>query len=397
MGKPSRLVSIVFKSHETFRNIDKNVSRIVVLLKIIEGKIMRNLLVKFLKYLTKGEEQEAICKIKQQQSIEIKENKIIVDTNQEVQETPKEEDQLESQIIHPIQTEEAKKPQDKKPKKKASTDLTKLSIDPRDIMESMGIPFLSLSKNRKAPIVYESPDGTTKVRISCHSEHYIASIYDWDIIQCISGKIQGVINSKEDIPPRTVIIPRHKLLKELNKHDGKTNQKKIEESLNRLQTTLIDTTIRNEDYRYRSGFSFIDNWRYTERKDVKEFKITLSDWLYDGICKDGALLKVHPEYFKITSGLQKVLYRIARKHVGAQNKSWDFSIEDLHKKSGSERDLRKFKHDLKKIVSDNDIPGYLFELIEENNKTTVRIINIRKYFKEALKQSALPSSSHIQP
>ena len=330
------------KSHETL---------IVVLLKIIEGKIMRNLLVKFLKYLTKREEQE-------------------------VQETQNEKDQSKVQITYPNQIEESGKKQAKKAKKKVSTDLTKLSIDPRDIMESMGIPFLSLSKNRKAPIVYESPDGTTKVRISCHSEHYIASIYDWDIIQCISGKIQEVINSKEDIPPRTVIIPRHKLLKELHKHDGKTNQKKIEESLNRLQTTLIDTTIRNEDYRYRSGFSFIDNWRYTERKDVKEFKITLSDWLYDGICKDGALLKVHPEYFKITSGLQKVLYRIA-------------------KKSGSERDLRKFKHDLKKIVSDNDIPGYLFELIEENNKITVRIINIRKYFKEALTQSSLPSP--IQP
>ena len=346
------------KSHETL---------IVVLLKIIEGKIMRNLLVKFLKYLTKREEQE-------------------------VQETQNEKDQSEVQITHPNQIEESGKKQAKKAKKKVSTDLTKLSIDPRDIMESMGIPFLSLSKNRKAPIVYESPDGTTKVRISCHSEHYIASIYDWDIIQCISGKIQEVINSNEDIPPRTVIIPRHKLLKELYKHNGKTNQKKIEESLNRLQTTLIDTTIRNEDYRYRSGFSFIDNWRYTERKDVKEFKITLSDWLYDGICKDGALLKVHPEYFKITSGLQKVLYRIARKHVGIQNKSWDFSIEDLHKKSGSERDLRKFKHDLKKIISDNDIPGYLFELIDENDKTTVRIINIRKYFKEALTQSSLPVS-----
>ena len=262
-------------------------------------------------------------------------------------------------------------------------------------METMGIPYLALSKNRIAPIVYESPDGRTKVRISCHSEHYIASIYDWDIIQCIAGKIQEVINSKEDIPPRTVIIPRHKLLKELNKHDGKKSRKEIEASLSRLKVTGIETTIRNEDFRYKGGFGFIDSWGYTERKDIKEFRITLSDWLYDGICKDGALLKVHPEYFKITSGLQKVLYRIARKHVGAQNKSWDFSIEDLHKKSGSERDLRKFKHDLKKIISDNDIPGYLLELIDENDKTTVRIINIRKYFKEALTQSSLPSP--IQP
>ena len=350
---------------------------------------MKKLLVKFLRYLTKNEEQAAIFQPEPQKVRESEETKLIVETKQEVQEITKEEDQPEEKTIHTIRIEEAGKKPFKKPKKKVSTAIT--TIDPRDIMESMGIPFLSLSKNRKAPIVYESTDGTTKVRISCHSEHYIASIYDWDIIQCIAGKIQEVINSKEDIPPRTIIIPRHKLLKELHKHDGKTNQKKVEASLSRLQTTLIDTTVRNEDYRYRSGFSFLDSWRYTERKDIKEFRITLSDWLYDGICREGALLKVPQEYFDLTSGLQKILYRIARKHVGIQNESWDFSIEELHKKSGTEQDLRKFKYDLKKVVDDQKIPSYHFKWIEENGQISIHIINVRKYSKPALKQPTLPN------
>ncbi len=161
-------------------------------------------------------------------------------------------------------------------------------------------------------------------------------------------------------------------------------KKKIEESLKRLQTTLIETTVRNEDYRYRSGFGFINDWGYTERKDLKEFRITLSDWLYDGICRDGALLKVHQEYFDITSGLQRVLYRVARKHVGSQNKSWDFSIEDLHKKSGSEQELKKFKYDLKKAINGQKIPSYHFEWIEKNGKIIIHVINVRKYSKEAL-------------
>jgi plasmid replication initiation protein len=339
---------------------------------------MKNLFVKFLKYLTKnnGEEQIAICPAEPSQSIEKTEIK------QEVLGIQNEE----------LTSEKPDKKQNKKNRKRISVSTNKkFSIDPRDIMESMGIPFLALSKNRKAPIVYESADGTTKVRISCHSEHYIASIYDWDIIQCISGKIQEIINSNKDIPPRTLIIPRHELFKGINKQNGKKQHKDVEESLNRLQTTLIDTTIRNEDYRYRSGFSFLDCWRYTERKDIKEFKITLSEWLYDGICKNGSLLKVHQEYFHITSGLQKVLYRIARKHVGVQNKSWDFSIEELHKKSGSERDLRKFKYDLRKAIETQKIPAYHFEWIEENCKITIRIINLRKFCKEALAQPTLPA------
>lgn len=272
----------------------------------------------------------------------------------------------------------------KKQKNKESKNI--IAFNPRDIMETMGVPFLALSKNRKAPIIYESQDGTTKIKISCHSEHYLASIYDWDIVQCITGKIQEIINSGEDIPPRKIIIPRHELLKELRKDDGKKARKEIEASLARLKFTGIETTVRNEDYRYKGGFGFLDSWGYTERKDIKEFRITLSDWLYDGICAQGALLKVHEEYFCIKSGLKKILYRIARKHVGIKNKSWEFSIEDLHKKTGSEQEFKKFKYDLKKVVSDNDIPGYFIEWIEENGKTAVRFINKIKALTKILSQ-----------
>jgi len=355
---------------------------------------MRKYLAQFFGLLAKsfGEKEREIVPIISQDT---KKEQISNIPPKEIINEPKQEIEIQS-VPDDIEKNE-KKSKEKKTKNKASKDLTtSVSIDPRDIMESMGIPFLALSKNRKAPIIYESQDGTTKVRISCHSEHYIASIYDWDIIQCIAGKIQEVINSKKDIPPRTLIIPRHELFKGVHKQDGKKQHKDLEGSLKRLQTTLIDTTIRNEDFRYSGGFGFLDSWGYTERKDVKEFRITLSDWLYDGICRDGALLKVHKEYFDLTSGLQKILYRIARKHVGVQNKSWDFSIEELHEKSGSERDLRKFKYDLKKAISDHKIPGYKFEWIEENGKITIRIINLRKYGKEALVQpvfSALDDNS----
>ncbi|MCB1160711.1 MAG: replication initiator protein A, partial [Leptospiraceae bacterium] len=187
-----------------------------------------------------------------------------------------------------------------------------VNIDPRDIrdiMEIMEAPFLSLSKNRTSPIVYTNSDGSVKVRISCHSEHYIASIYDWDIVLYVASKMQEIINSVSDIPPRTLIVPRHELLKALHKYDGKKEEKDLRASLARLKLTGIETTIRNEDGRYDAGFGFLDSWGYTDRKDIKEFRITLSQWLYDGICRKGSLLKVDPQYFKITSGIKKFLYR----------------------------------------------------------------------------------------
>jgi plasmid replication initiation protein len=383
-GKPSRLVSIAFKSHETFRNIDKKVSRIVVSLKIIEGKIMKKLFAGFFRWLAVSleEEQKTDYQPETNQNIEQKPSSVIEEKIKEAKEIKKPPKK--------IRQKEDQKKENKNVRRKKIKEGEIITIDPRDIrdvMEVMEVPFVSLSKNRTAPINYESSDGKIKVRISCHTNHYLASIYDWDIILFVASKMQEILNSGEDIPPRTLVVPRHELLRAIFKHGGKTNRKEIEESLARLQLTGIETTIRNEDYRYRGGFGFLDSWGYTERKDIKEFCITLSQWLYDGICRKGSLLKVRPEYFRITSGLKKFLYRTARKHVGNQNQSWDFLIETLYEKSGSEREFKKFKHDLKKAVSDNDIPSYFMKWIEKDGRAYVRFVSIRKKIRETVEEN----------
>lgn len=300
--------------------------------------------------------------------------------------TPK----IEVELLTPVEAlKEEEKPTGKsigkKSKKKQSTEI--IEFNPRDLMDVMEVPFLALSKNRTKPITYQSKDGGIKVNVTPHTKHYLASIYDWDIILLIAAKMQEIINTSSDIPPKTIIIERNKLLKALHKHSGKTNRKEIEESLARLRFTGIETTIRNEDYRYKGGFGFLDSWGYTERKDVKEFRITLSEWLYDGICKKGSLLKVSQEYFYLTSGLKKFLYRTARKHAG-NNDFWEFSIETLYEKSGSEQIFRFFKRDLKKAIFDNDIPEYFLEWRQEqeDGKIIVRFINKRKELTKMLTQ-----------
>lgn len=243
-----------------------------------------------------------------------------------------------------------------------------VEIPGRDLMDMMEVPFLALSKNRKSPILYESKDGTRKVKVSRHTGHYLASIYDWDIVLFVASKMQRILNEMSDIPPRTMVVPRHELLKAIHRTNGKKTDKDLESSLSRLQLTGIETTIRNEDYKYKAGFGFLDSWGYTKRKDVKEISITLSQWLYDGICAKGSLLKVEPSYFDLTSGLKRFLYRTARKHAGNNEKGWEFLIEKLYEKSGSEREFKKFKSDLIAFVMENNIPEYTMKLIQKNNK-----------------------------
>lgn len=186
--------------------------------------------------------------------------------------------------------------------------------------------------------------------------------------------MQKILNDGSDIPPRTITFPRHEILKSLHKHDGKKEEKDLKASLARLKMTCIETTIRNENHKYEAGFGFLDSWKYAERendRDVRNIEITLSQWLYDGICARGSLLKVNSDYFNITSAFKRFLYRTARKHVGKNKESWEFSVEKLYEKSGSESEFKIFKNKLKTAVLDDDIPEYSMKWTVKNNKSFV--------------------------
>lgn len=305
------------------------------------------------------------------------------------------QEKVEVKIVKP------NKPTVKKPIKNLkplTSVLTAQERAARDLAEMMEVPFLALSKNRTSPIIYEKHDGDNmiKVKVTRHTGHFLASIYDWDIVLYVAGKMQEIINKGSDVPPRTMVIPRHELLKALKKHDGKKEELDLRASLSRLQRTGIDTTIRNEDGRYDAGFGFLDSWGYTKRKDIKEISITLSQWLYDGICAKGSLLMVDSDYFAITSALKRFLYRTARKHTGGHGKTWEFSVETLYEKSGSENDFRKFKSDLKIAVLQNNIPGgYHLEWIEKGKKAFVSFKNLNKIELITTKTEILESKLEI--
>src|SRR5690606_6679641 len=168
---------------------------------------------------------------------EEEENQKVNVTKPKPQQEIEQESTKETEEILPIT--EKKKKSKKKPKEqiksrgkkqKEGDIITIDSRDIRDIMELMENPFLALSKNRTNPITYESSDGKSKVRVSCHPPYYLASIYDWDIILFVASKMQEIINSGEDIPPRTLIVPRHELLKSIHRHHVKKQKEDLESS-----------------------------------------------------------------------------------------------------------------------------------------------------------------------
>ena len=60
----------------------------------------------------------------------------------------------------------------------------------------------------------------------------------------------------------------------------------------------------------------------------------------------------------ITGGLERAVYRIARKHAGDQESGWTCRVALLHEKTGSDSAPKEFNRMLRKIVESNELPEY---------------------------------------
>ncbi len=76
----------------------------------------------------------------------------------------------------------------------------------------------------------------------------------------------------------------------------------------------------------------------------------LPAWLFEAVTKDRDVLAISPKYFDMTSGLDRLLYRLARRHVGKQA-GWIFTFRDLHGRSGSSQSYGDFTLDLRKAIT----------------------------------------------
>lgn len=78
------------------------------------------------------------------------------------------------------------------------------------------------------------------------------------------------------------------------------------------------------------------------------------------------MLSIQPKYFDLTSGIDRFLYRLARRYVGKQA-GWIFTFPDLHASSGSSHPYGQFARELRKSIARNALPEYSMTEIEGAN------------------------------
>src|SRR3546814_16612777 len=67
---------------------------------------------------------------------------------------------------------------------------------------------------------------------------------------------------------------------------------------------------------------------------------------------------MHHDYFLLTGGLERALYRVARKHVGQQRGGWTCRLEVLREKNGSDDKPKEFARMVRKILEADQPPEY---------------------------------------
>ncbi|ELS02720.1 Replication initiator protein A [Xenococcus sp. PCC 7305] len=252
--------------------------------------------------------------------------------------------------------------------------------DDRVLME---FPFFSIQKQPKmTPILFED----TRVQIKVEpGPKGIATVWDKDILIYLATLLNDRI--EKDLPvSRTIQFAAYDCLKSTGRGTGKRSYELFLDALFRLRSTNIVTTIAAGQQRERRGFGWIETWRVIEKEKADGTRImgavevTLNDWMFRAITKDRRVLTINPDYFELKMGLERRLYELARKHCGHQ-KNWSISLSKLANKCGTVRDLRKFRADLRKVISREQIPDYqLFIKRESQHRKSPEIVTFKSLF-----------------
>jgi len=226
----------------------------------------------------------------------------------------------------------------------------------------MAWPFFSLAKTRRVtPIDFRM--GGTWISVEAVPEHGMATIWDADVLiwaasQLIEARDAGRLTS------RLMVTTPHEILAFTRRGTGKASYERLKAALDRLQSTTVATSIRQQHQRRRHRFSWINEWR--ELADGKGralgIELILPDWFYAGVLDRALVLTIDRSYFDLTGGLERWLYRIVRKHGGRQEGGWSFDVPHLHVKSGVLSPLRRFAFELRAIVARQPLPGYVLTL-----------------------------------
>ncbi|MEI8397076.1 MAG: replication initiator protein A [Rhodospirillaceae bacterium] len=243
----------------------------------------------------------------------------------------------------------------------------------RDQRDALERPLVSLAKGKKprvdaqggaVPIVY-SFEGGLEVRVLPSPTYGWATIWDYDLIIYLIGQLNARAQ-KENVSERSGIrVNPHAMLTGIGRGTGGKDYAELRAAIARLQTTIIETNIwHGEKLKRFMRFSFITHFAEDEPSAVSSGGMVfgLPPWIVDSIRDHRGVLSISPDYFHLTGGIERFLYRVARKMVGRQTEGLLVRMDTLHERSGSPMRLADFAKAVRNAVARQRLPDYAARL-----------------------------------
>lgn len=241
----------------------------------------------------------------------------------------------------------------------------------RDSLVFMDVAIFRLSKRDKRAgevIHYQLSDGFVEVKAGPDG---MASIWDYDIVLMMASHLTESMNryreGRGEKPGKTFRPRVSDILKFARRGSGTRQINEIEPALDRLRGTTIKTVRRKGAFRVAEAEGLIARYSVVSRTRsgrISSVEIGVPEWLYREVVENSNpdVLAVSSDYFLIKGGIERFIYRLARRAAGrgrAGNAKWSFQL--LYERSGSEGTYAKFCFGLRGLIRTATLPDYKLE------------------------------------
>ena len=228
----------------------------------------------------------------------------------------------------------------------------------RQLMVLMELPFFALKAGRTATIQYHHKDGRM-LEISAGGCEAIATVFDADILSFIVTEFCLWTAAGQT----SVCFRPVGYFKKVQDACGGDQYRRLLQSLKRLTATKVRTNIDAQGKRVKGGGFHSFTWLESVEACTAGFLVRPAQWLIDGALSNH-VLPLDPGYFALSGPFQRRLYQTARKHCGHQKQAFQIRVQTLFEKFPSAGSLPRFRHEIRRIVYQDAIPGHSLKWID---------------------------------
>lgn len=238
-----------------------------------------------------------------------------------------------------------------------------------DMLLLMEMPFFSISKN---PVFEIRVFDNDNVRIEVVPGALgLPTMWDKDLLIYLASR-RNKLRTDGSRDLSKVRFRAHDFFISCCRSSGGRSYESLAGTLNRLSTTSITMAIATERGQIEHhAFSWIKSVRMSGRaidgnRALGEIEVEVDRRLWHAIDEDQSILARDSEYFKLTSGLARRVYELARANIG-NSASWSVNLERLSNLTGYSNDEeRYFKRYIFQLATADSLPEYRMNIALKN-------------------------------